>query len=117
VTIGVDLCFATDGVRAGAGLSAATAATAGGVADRVAGIVVDAAMFGQVDQAGPLAAATAELRDDAAQLGRQVQARHGELAVRAAEVAGAGEQLVAATAGVAGSVDAGAPAADPPGAP
>jgi hypothetical protein len=56
--------------------------------------MIDAAVFGQVDQVGPLVAALTAVRDDAAELGRQVQARHADLAQRTAGVAAGGVRKI-----------------------
>ena len=112
MTSGVDLSYVTADVRGGGAAAGATADAAGAVVDLMAKVVVDAAAFGDVDQAGPLAAALVVTRDGFTDLGRRVQVVHADLAQRAAAVAGDGDGLVDATTGRARSVPV--PAVGPP---
>jgi hypothetical protein len=97
VTIGVDLCYATGEVRGGAATAAETAEMAGAVAERIAGVVIEVAVFGEVAQAAVLGAGLVAVRDGAAELGRQLQRVHADLAARAGAVAQAGDQLTQET--------------------
>lgn len=63
MTAGTDLAYRTDGLRDGAGSAQETADAADGLAGRAAGVVVDAVMFGDVEQAGPVGAALVAARD------------------------------------------------------
>ena len=78
-------------------MAADTADAAAAVAERVAGVVIDAAVFGEVAQAAALGAGLVAVRDGAAELGRQLQRVHADLAGRAGAVAGAGDQLTQET--------------------
>jgi hypothetical protein len=72
VGAGVDIGMTVGGLRDGSAAASATADAAGAVVGRLAGVGVDRAAFGQVDQAGPLAAALAALLGDARDVGQRV---------------------------------------------
>jgi hypothetical protein len=87
---GSDILFESDGIRDGGRHATAVADAAGAVAEFVAGIAVDPAAFGRLPAASALGTSLAAFRDGHAELGRQVQAAHVDLAGRAA---GAGRRL------------------------
>ena len=97
MTVGTDLAYRTDVLRGAAGSAQIVADAAGGLAGRVAGVVVDAAVFGEVEGSGPVGAALVTARDGVAALARGVQRMHDDLAQRAGWTAVAGDQLTADT--------------------
>lgn len=101
---GTDIAFTGDGLRTGGQSASATADAAGAVAGQIAGIPVVGAAFGQLPVAAALATTVTALRDGHAELGRQVQAAHVELAGRAAAAARDGAGMVHDTSAEAGSV-------------
>ncbi|HVH22412.1 MAG TPA: hypothetical protein VNA11_08140 [Pseudonocardia sp.] len=103
MTAGTDLAYRTDGLRDGAGSAQETADAADGLAGRAAGVVVDAVMFGDVEQAGPVGAALVAARDGVAALAREVQRVHDDLAQRTRWTAVAGEHLTSDTTALARS--------------
>jgi hypothetical protein len=98
---GVDTGFAAEGLRGGGRTAADTAAGADVVASGIAGLVVAPEMFGQVDQAGPLAAVLTAARDGFRGLAEQVRDVHLDLSQQANATAGQGDQLVDATTALA----------------
>lgn len=114
---GVDIGIRSEDLDRGAAEAAGAAAAADAAVGRLGGAVLEPAVlepavFGQVGQAGPLAAATAALVGAATEIGRAVSRRHADLAERARSTAGTGAELVATTTAVAARAT---PAATPPG--
>ena len=101
---GTDISFTGDELRRGGLRAASTADAAGTIADLIAAIAIDGAAFGQLPAAAALGTALTAFRDGHAELGRQVQSAHVELAGRAADTAHGGDQMVRDTAALAGSV-------------
>lgn len=101
---GTDVAYATGDLERGGTTAAATGDAAGAVAVAIAGIAVDAAVFGRVDAVGPLVTELTAFRDGSAALGRAVQAAHDELSGRAGSVVRQGDQLVSDTTARAASV-------------
>jgi hypothetical protein len=104
---GTDISFTGDGLRRGGQLATTTAGDAGTVADLIAAIPIDGAAFGQLPAAAALGTALTAFRDGHAELGRQVQSAHVELAGRAAGTAQGGDQMVRDTSAQASSVPTG----------
>jgi hypothetical protein len=107
VGAGVDIGLTVGGLRDGSDAASDTADAAGAVVRRLAGVRVDQAAFGQVDQSGPLAAALEALVGDARDVGQRVSDRHADLAQQARAAAGLGTEMVDGTTAAAGG---GAPA-------
>jgi hypothetical protein len=101
---GTDITFTSDRLRNGGQWASATADAAGAVAGLIAAVPVAGAAFGQLPAAAALGTTLTAFRDGHAELGRQVQAAHVELAGRAATAAGGGDQMVQDTTAQAGSV-------------
>ena len=99
-----DISFTSDGLRTGARLASATADAAAGVTAQIDAIEIDAAAFGALPAAAAVGTALAAFRDSHAELSRQVQLRHADLAGRAAGTASGGDQLVRDTSATARTV-------------
>lgn len=94
---GVDIGMTVGGLRDGSDAASATADAAAAVVGRLAGVDLHQTAFGQVDQAGPLAAAVAAVLGDARNVGQRVSDRHADLAERARAASGLGTEMVDAT--------------------
>jgi hypothetical protein len=104
-----DISFTSDGLRHGGRMASSTADAAGAVARQIAVIQIDAAAFGQLPATASLGTALSAFRDGHAELSRQVEAAHADLAGRAGGVAVDGDGMVQDTAATAGAVPGYAP--------
>jgi hypothetical protein len=97
VTIGVQV----GGLEQGSEVAAATSDAAAAVVQRLSRVSLDAAAFGQVDRAGPLAGVLATFVSGVGYLGQVVTERHADLSWRACSAAGQGNHMISETSTVA----------------
>lgn len=104
MSTGGDVAFSSQELGRGGRLAAATGTAAESVAGELAGIAIEAAVFGRLAAAGELGVGLSAFRDGHAELTRQVQAAHADLAQRSAASAADGDRMVRDTTARAAAV-------------